>query len=49
MQRQQQILILKRTGYSEPKTKTKTKTKKRSMLIFFGSLGIGEPEHLRMR
>ena len=32
------------------KNETKTKTKKPSMLIiFFGSLGIGEPERFRMR
>ena len=30
------------------KKKKKNKKKKTSMLIFFGRLGIEEPEHLRM-
>ena len=29
--------------------KTKQNKKTKSMLIFFGRLGIEEPEHLRMR
>ena len=40
---------IKSTEMSIAGTKKKKQKQKTSMLIFFGRLGIEEPEHLRMR